>query len=215
MFFAYGLTICYYLLLICIVINNIDNYNSLMDVKRTIELFDAHLKDEGLEFEAVIIGGAALNVMAIIKRETMDVDCLDPAISKEIIASANRFRSNHPEFLLQENWLNNGPDSLIRDLDDGWRMRVVSIFKGEAISLKTLGRIDLLKTKLFAYCDRETDFQDCIALSPTKEELESCFQWVSERDANPHWINNVRTHFDKLENALLSKTKNKEEIEYE
>lgn len=173
-----------------------------MDVKKTIQLFDAHLKRNGLYFEAIIIGGAALNVMAIIKRETMDVDCLDPAIPSEIKASAEQFRSAHPELALSEKWLNNGPDSLVRDLEDGWKGRVISIFEGEALSLKTLGRIDLLKTKLFAYCDRETDLQDCIALSPTPKELEACFQWVSERDGNPLWIDNVKAHFTRLKTAL-------------
>jgi len=173
-----------------------------MDVKKTIELFDSHLAIEGLHFEAVIIGGAALNVMATIKRETMDVDCLDPSIPLEIKGAAERFRLTHPQLALSEKWLNNGPDSLIRDLESGWRERTIIIFEGKAILLKTLGRIDLLKTKLFAYCDRETDLQDCIALSPTREELAACFQWVSERDANPLWINNVDAHFIKLKQAL-------------
>lgn len=169
-----------------------------MDVKATILLFDQHLSEEGLHFDAIVIGGAALNVMEVIQRETIDVDCLSPKIPDAIIASADRFRIQNPDLLLSKEWLNNGPETLIRELDADWHSRVVEIYVGKAITLKTLGRIDLLKTKLFAYCDRETDLQDCIALRPTIEELADCLQWVKERDAHPKWPENVEVHFQKL-----------------
>jgi hypothetical protein len=62
--------------------------------------------------------------------------------------------------------------------------------------------LDLLKTKLFAFCDRDQDLQDCIALKPTVKELEACIDWVSERDANKDWPENVRQHFALLKKRL-------------
>ena len=154
-----------------------------MDVVSTVRKFDQFLESRGERFDAIVIGGAALNVMSVISRETIDVDCLDPSIPESI-------------------WINNGPETLIRELETDWRKCIVTIFIGKAITFQTLGRLDLLKTKLFAYCDRDTDLKDCIALKPTLEELNQCVEWVSFRDANPMWPANVNAHFSELKRRL-------------
>jgi hypothetical protein len=59
--------------------------------------------------------------------------------------------------------------------------------------LSTLGRPDLLKSKLFALCDRGTDLPDCLALAPTAEELADCVPWLEVRDGNELWPEHVRT----------------------
>jgi hypothetical protein len=43
--------------------------------------FDGYLFTQQMSFAAVIIGGAALNILDISARKTKDVDCLDPEIS--------------------------------------------------------------------------------------------------------------------------------------
>ncbi|MGK5084476.1 DUF6036 family nucleotidyltransferase [Bdellovibrionota bacterium FG-1] len=173
-----------------------------MDVHTTLNQFDEYLAQRGQAFEAVVIGGAALIVMGIISRDTIDVDCLDPKIPDEILKHAANFRTSAPNLRLHEKWINNGPDSLIRDLPHDWRTRLVPIFKGESLHLLTLGRLDLLKTKLFAFCDRDQDLQDCMAFKPTQKELDSCIDWVSQRDGNPNWPENVRRHFEILKKRL-------------
>ena len=75
-----------------------------------------------------------------------------------------------------EDWLNNGPMQLVDVLPIGWERRTRSVFIGEALKLATLGRRDLLLTKLFALCDRGTDLADCIALAPSFEELDACVE---------------------------------------
>ena len=50
----------------------------------------------------------------------------------------------------------------------------------------------LLKTKLYAYCDRDIDLQDCIELKPTVKELDNALNWLIERDSNPLWPNRVK-----------------------
>jgi hypothetical protein len=174
----------------------------IMNVLETIKAFDLFLEKEGLTFEATIIGGAALNVMNIISRETIDVDCLLPRIPENILNAAAKFRLQNPELGLMKKWLNNGPESLIRDLNQGWEDRCQDIFKGKAIHFKTLGRLDLIKSKMFAYCDRQTDLQDCIALNPNNEELKEALSWVKDRDANPEWPTYVEKQFSFFKEKL-------------
>lgn len=76
-------------------------------------------------------------------------------------------------------------------LPDGWRARTITLRAGEALHLRTLGRSDLLRTKLFALCDRGIDMEDCVALGPTSRELEDALSWVAERDPHPGWPDHV------------------------
>ena len=118
-----------------------------MNVALTIQAFDQFLTFKGLTFEATIIGGAALSVLKIISRETVDIDCLAPRIPDEIMGAAEEFRLAHPELKLMKGWINNGPENLKIDLGIGWESRLVEIYHGEALFLTTLSRIDLIKTK--------------------------------------------------------------------
>jgi hypothetical protein len=160
-------------------------------MKEVLKAFDSYLASEGLRFEAVIIGGAALIVMEVVDRQTKDVDCLDPVIDAGIKRASVEFAKKNPKFRLQENWLNNGPSTLKRELPQDWASRIREIYKGNALLLTTLGRIDLLRSKLYAYCDRQTDLDDCVALEPSLAELLECYPWVSERDASPLWPDHV------------------------
>jgi len=171
-------------------------------MKEVIIQFDEFLFNKGLRFEATIIGGAALIVMNIVTRVTQDVDCLDPDIPEEIIRASQDFAKANPHLFLVKNWLNNGPIDLKRDLPDGWKLRLQDIFKGKAIHFQTLGRIDLLKSKLFACADRDLDFSDCVKLNPSKEELLEATPWVKNQDANPLWEKRVDLVFKKISEAL-------------
>ena len=71
-------------------------------------------------------------------------------------------------------------------------MRTQVIFSGRAISFKTLGRPDLLKSKLFALCDRGIDIGDCVALKPTAAEIDELMPWLEVQDANSGWPEHVR-----------------------
>jgi len=103
---------------------------------------------------------------------------------------------------LRGDWLNNGPMQLGDVLPAGWRARVQRIFEGQALALSTLGRSDLLKSKLFALCDRGTDLPDCIALAPTAEELAECAPWLEEQDGNELWPAHVRATIADLAQKL-------------
>lgn len=161
----------------------------------TIEAFDRHLLGLGLRFEGVVIGGSALGLMGIIQRPTRDFDILVPELPPAIAAAARAFAKAQRDAgvdLLDE-WLNNGPMQLGDVLPVGWRERVQRIFEGQVLVLSTLGRPDLLKSKLFALCDRGTDLPDVIALAPSAEELAECMPWLEMQDGNEEWPAHVRT----------------------
>jgi len=166
----------------------------------TIEAFDAYLAERGLRFEAIVVGGSALALLGVTDRQTRDFDILHPELPEAIAAAARGFakeiRADGVE--LADDWLNNGPMQLGDVLPEGWRVRVHPVFSGAALKLTTLGRGDLLKSKLFALCDRGTDMLDCIALAPSLDELDKAERWVAEQDANPLWPEHVRANFEEL-----------------
>ncbi len=172
-------------------------------MKTVIFEFDKFLESEGLFFEAVVIGGAALNILDISSRKTRDVDCLDPEIPEEIKEASKKFAILRTDLELDQNWLNNGPQTLKNDLPKNWRLRLDIMYSGTAIKLSVLGRSDLLKSKLFAYCDRTTpDFEDLKKMRPTAVELSESIEWVQYLDGNPGWPAHVEKAFQVLRKAL-------------
>ena len=85
-----------------------------MTPRETLEAFDRYLSGRRLRLEAVVIGGAALNLLGIISRATKDCDILDPPLPSAIIEAARSFaaESRRHGDALQDDWLNNGPASL-------------------------------------------------------------------------------------------------------
>ena len=160
-----------------------------MRPRETIERFDRVLGEQGLRFEAIVVGGAALGLLGVVSRQTRDCDVLQPKVPEDIKAAAARFAAQERAAGrdLQDDWLNDGPASLADVLPEGWQQRLQLVFRGQALVLHTLGRPDLLKAKLFALCDRATDLPDCVALAPTPEELEEARPWLHEQDTNPEW----------------------------
>jgi Nucleotidyltransferase of unknown function (DUF6036) len=175
-----------------------------MDTVTILQSFDRYLAARGLRFEAVIIGGAALNLLGIVSRATKDCDVLHPALPREIELAAAAFAKETTDSgsALDSLWLNNGPMSLTGQLPEGWQDRLQPAFNGVAIELRTLGRIDLLRSKLFALCDRAIDLGDCIALMPTAIELKLVLPWLEYQDANPDWPAHVRATLTHLARKL-------------
>jgi hypothetical protein len=175
-----------------------------MKPKETIERFDRFLDAECLRLEAVVIGGVAMALLGVTSRQTKDCDVLDPEVPSEVADAARRFAeqeraAGNP---LDDGWLNNGPASLADVLPPGWRGGVRTLFEGRALHLLTLGRVDLLRSKLFALCDRALDLQDCVALRPTEEELEEILPWLVQQDANPDWPDHARATIADLRRRL-------------
>lgn len=160
-----------------------------MHSREILEAFDRDLAGRGLRFDAVVVGGAALNLLGVISRATQDGDVLDPPLAPPIVEAARSFAAEvrRRGEALQDDWLNNGPASLTAVLPPGWRDRLQPAFSGTAIVLHCLGQEDLLCSKLFALCDRGFDLGDCLALAPTAEELRAILPWLEQQDGHPGW----------------------------
>ena len=169
-----------------------------------IAAFDAYLEERRLQFDAVVIGGAALNLLGVISRLTKDCDILFPEIPEAIAKASQTFarevRGNGGD--LGDEWLNSGPASLQRQLPPAWENRLQTAFSGRAIHLRTLAREDLLCAKLFALCDRGIDLHDCVALAPSQAELDKIVPWLEQQDANPQWPAHVRVTIANLARRL-------------
>jgi hypothetical protein len=172
--------------------------------KEILHQFDEFLAQRGLSFEAIHIGGAALAILGTITRETQDCGVLDPKIPIDILNASVEF--SHEVVAqgedLRTDWLNNGPESLIEVLPKNWRVRVQPLYSGRALHFQTLGRSDLLCSKFFAYCDRQQDLPDCIALKPTKEEILKAMDWIKRQDAHPGWPEHVEKSMGALAKRL-------------
>ncbi|MDD5306950.1 MAG: DUF6036 family nucleotidyltransferase [Deltaproteobacteria bacterium] len=165
-----------------------------MRPKETITAFDAFLSERGLVLDAVVIGGTALGLLGVVSRQTRDCDILHPQLPPEISAAAREFAHlrRRQGDVLQDAWLNNGPLSLTDVLPAGWMQRLQLAYEGDAITLRCLGRLDLLRSKLFALCDRGIDLADCLALAPKPAELVEIAPWLEAQDANPDWPAHTR-----------------------
>jgi hypothetical protein len=175
-----------------------------MDPRTTLTAFDRYLTDRGLALEAVVVGGVALNLLGVITRQTRDCDILHPALPPEVLAAARAFAAEVTAAggKLKEDWLNNGPSALAPLLPAGWELRLQEAFRGEVLVLRSLHRSDLLKSKLFALCDRALDLPDCIAMAPTPAELAEAITWLEPQDLNPHWPEHVRATLGDLAKRL-------------
>jgi hypothetical protein len=145
-----------------------------------------------------------LALLGVIDRPTRDLDILDPQLPDDIACAARDFAIAQTSLgaVLARDWLNNGPIQLGDVLPPGWKSRLQVLFSGSALRLMTLGRSDLLCSKLFALCDRGTDFADCLALAPTEAELGAILPWLTEQDANPMWPEHVRSTLERLQRKL-------------
>jgi hypothetical protein len=180
------------------------SYTDTVDPSNTIPRFDQFLTERGLSLNTVIIGETALHLLGVITRVTRDCDVLYPQIPPEIAKAAVEFAHIQREGGddLAEKWFNTGTGSLTLDLPDGWQDRLQSIFKRQALEFQTLGRLDLLRSKLFALCDRGVDLPDCIALKPTPAELRTIAPWLRERDGNLQWPEHVDNVLADLQERL-------------
>jgi hypothetical protein len=158
-----------------------------------ISAFDAFLVQRGVRLDAVVIGGMALNLLGVTARATRDCDVLEPPLSKAVMEAAHAFA--HAERArgeaLDDGWLNAGPASLAAHLPEGWRERLQPLYEGSSIRLECLGRDDLLRSKLWAVCDRALDLPDCVALAPSAEELARILPWLEQQDLHPDWPGHV------------------------
>lgn len=139
-----------------------------MDPRITLRAFDAFLAARGLRLEAVITGGAALNLLGVVTRPTRDCDVIQPELPAAVVQASRAFAAEMSAkgAPLEHDWLNNGPQSLVPLLPPDWQSRTTIAFAGRAIELRSLGRPELIATKIFALCDRAIDLRTALRSLP-------------------------------------------------
>jgi len=155
-----------------------------MDTNNVFQKLNDELNQRNIQREIVICGGAALIALDVISRETKDVDVLKPKIDSELKAAAAAVAKS---LKLAENWLNNGPAILMKELPPDWESHCEVIFEGSNLVISSLGRRDLINSKLYAAADRISDVGDLVALKPLNSELKNAREWVLQKDASGIW----------------------------
>jgi hypothetical protein len=113
------------------------------ETKLILLAFDQYLAERRLQFHAVVIGGAALNLLAVVSRLTKDCDILHPEIPNEIAEASRGFaiKVRAKGGTLQGNWLNNGPSSLASHLPPRWEECLQTVFVGTFIYVASAVRM--------------------------------------------------------------------------
>lgn len=181
--------------------------NGTMQPAFIIPAFDAYLAARGLRFQAIVIGGAALVLLGVVQRTTDDCDVLAPQIPAPVLEAARAFAREQG---IAADWLNSKAHDFVQVpgcLPEGWRERLRIAHQGVALRLQTLGYLDLLCTKLVALVDRGTDYQDCVALAPTAEDLRAAWPFVAQYEGNPesrdgYWLPLPRKQLARLAKEL-------------
>src|SRR5579862_6924549 len=157
----------------------------------------------GERYAIVVIGGAALNLLGIVDRPTVDVDILAfreqrlrpppdplPVPLTRAIATVAR------DLSLDEHWMNGGPAlQWQQGLPDGLEGRIQWRHYGPierpdlGLDVGLVSRRDLIFFKLYAAADyatpRSVHYKDLIALSPTSNELSMAAEWIRPQNASP------------------------------
>jgi hypothetical protein len=162
--------------------------------------------------ELVVCGGAALNVMGLVKRTTRDVDVL--AMIKRVgnVFSIERVETL-PQYLLDainevarviglpDAWLNTGPKDLVRfGLPEGIETRLTTKEYGKRLFIYYVGRTDQIHFKLFAAADQGLGrhFDDLLALEPSADEIESATHWAYTQDPSDGFKMVLRSMLEQL-----------------
>ena len=180
-------------------------YNMLIGPKNwqiALHALDEALVDRKMKRDLIVCGGSALLILDVIDRETRDVDVISPDVDIQLKEASLEVAK---KLSLPHDWINDGPKNLANELLIDWRKRVDLLFQGRALTLQVLGRIDLIATKIYAFCDREDDFQDVLKLKPNSQELEGVYAWVLERDASAYWPERVDACFARLRKTLYGR----------
>lgn len=145
--------------------------------------------------EWVVCGGVALALQGLHTRTTRDVDVLGnwdtpgseiagiDDFPEKVKVCIERVIQDHPE-LQGTRWINLGPRHLVEfGLPDGFEDRLHAISFGTRLTLRLLGRQDLVALKLFAAADvagsrQHVHYNDLEVLKPTEAELDAAVKWT-------------------------------------
>jgi hypothetical protein len=174
-------------------------FRSQKDVETILSAFGEQLEQVTKDhMELLVCGGAALNILGLVERDTKDVDVLayvkrgkkgkisiikaDP-LRPELSAAATKVAR---DFNLPANWLNAGPASAVDfGLPDGLMERVITRRFSKKLTIHFLSRYDQIHFKLDAAVEGAgKHLDDLSALKPTSEEIEQAAHWCMSHDVS-------------------------------
>jgi hypothetical protein len=172
--------------------------------RQLIATFDDWLRERELSLTGVVAGGAALDLLGIAGRSTLEVELVQPEVPRPVAGAARAFaaRMRSVGEALDDDWLRTGQAGLAGLLPDGWMGRLRRGFDGDALRLDTLGRGDLLLAELLALCEGGLTLGDCLAMAPTEGELRAARPWVEDQDQGADWPAHVADTFTDLARRL-------------
>ncbi len=170
------------------------------NIQKIFEALDRELESQSGSNVLIICGGAALISLGVRSTSTVDIDVLTPDLSQELLAAAAAVAK---QFGLAPDWVNNGPKSLLVHLPADWRIRVTVLFRGKHLRVDSLGRSELLISKVFAEADRQEDLDDIVGLKPTRSELDAAATLVATFDAHPDWPAHVGRTVERIWTRLI------------
>ena len=161
------------------------------------------LAARGLQYELVVVGGASLQLRAVIARSTKDVDVLgERRASGEVVKLvalppplASAVADVGLALGLATGWLNLGPASLIDlGLPTGFETRLDAWRHGGLVAW-IAGPFDLACFKLYAAADRwparDRHLADLEALAPSAGDLVAAARWARTHDPSPAFVHNL------------------------
>ena len=172
-------------------------------LERLFERLGLLLDAERREAAIVVVGGAALSLLGVVERRTVDIDVIAtgrvaggkpprelivPAVlPPEIAESVARLAR---DLGLPPGWMNaTVTTGGTMALPSGFAERVIWRRYG-GLWLGIAGRPDLIALKLHAAVDtdvRSRHFSDLLALRPTRGDLQTAGEWVRGQDAGPEF----------------------------
>jgi len=138
--------------------------------------------------DLVIYGGAALISMGLSQRATVDIDVFQPKLDP-VLLEGIRLIAGKQSF--DEHWINSTGNAFIKELPPGWKTRTVEYYRGQSLTIRTLGRIDMIFTKLLAELDRQEDMEDLRKLRPTGAELNMLQPHILSLENSSEWKTKV------------------------
>ncbi len=175
--------------------------NTASELERPLRALGSLLAADGVEYGIVVIGGAALNLLGLVRRTTRDVDVLalrEPPDPEREGSLSLALRLPPPlaraaarvarDFGLDSDWLNcavaeQGSIEFPEGMEDRLQWR-----RYGGLILGLVDRRDLIWFKLHAAADRDpgsVHYQDLLALHPSDQELDRAAEWARAQDPSP------------------------------
>ena len=142
-------------------------------VVRALADLDGRARAMGLAAVDVLLVGASAGILTgQLPRHRTTTDCdvieVQPAGAEDVLMAAAEAVAS--ERGLPRNWLNTDAQMLRHALPESWRDRAETVFVGEAMRVMAIGRLDLIRMKVYA--GRAQDLDDLRSMRPSSEELD-------------------------------------------